>query len=77
MKSKKFTKKLAFNRQTISDLNASEQGNVRGGIYTGYTCPGYCNTDMSCGPTECTACLTNWNCSNIVCSTPYVVCAPR
>ena len=77
MKRKEFGKKLALNKHTISDLSNGEQENIRGGIYTGTTCPGYCDTDFSCNATECTACLTWWNCSYMVCSTPNNVCVPH
>lgn len=77
MKNKKFNKKLVLNKHTVSDLSVGEQSEVRGGIYTGTTCPGYCDTDLSCGATECTACITWWNCSYMVCTTPYRVCAPQ
>jgi natural product precursor len=58
MKTKKMSKRLSLNKKTITDLNDSELNSVRGGIDTGYSCPGHCDTIESCGPTQCPACLT-------------------
>jgi natural product precursor len=51
MRTKKTTKKLVLNKNTISDLNKLEQSSVKGGtasIYTCFTCY-YCET-IPCAP---------------------------
>jgi len=63
MKNKKFNKKLVLNKHTVSDLSAAAQSEVRGGIFSLVTCPGYCDSDQSCAHTDCTACYTWADCS--------------
>lgn len=46
MKTKKATKKLVINKETISHLNTSEMGNAHGG--TEYTQGDLCDTQMTC-----------------------------
>ena len=68
MKTKHFNKKLELNKHTVSHLNDGELSGVRGGVATGYTCVGYCNTVMSCGPTQCAACITEMMCTGLSCN---------
>lgn len=61
MKAKKFNKKLALNKKTISNLNSLEQSMVKGGWIT-YTCPNTgCNTDYKC-TTDCEPTVSPYKC---------------
>ena len=65
MKQKKFNKKLAFSKSTISNLNGPEMSNVRGGEgETEYSCP------FTFDAQTCIHTVNNTNCaSNCICGT--------
>lgn len=59
MKTKKLDKKLSLKKSTVSHLDNKDLNHVKGGVVpTGITCPGHCNTFITCGPTKCTLCVT-------------------
>jgi hypothetical protein len=61
MKTKKATKKLVINKETISHLNTSEMGNAHGG--TEYTQGEICDTFITCHRICCETffCMTDPN----------------
>lgn len=57
MKRKLISKKLVLNKQTLSNLNDANMGNVKGGNKTGITCGIFCDTvNFSCEETMCGSC---------------------
>jgi natural product precursor len=59
MKTKKFNKKLALNKQTISNINNDEMNVLRGGDSIDTLCPvKTCPPTRTC-QTWCTICITN------------------
>ncbi len=60
MKAKKITKKLAFNKTTVANLENAAMDGIRGGIYTvRYTCGYDCDTYFTCArETICDDCWT-------------------
>jgi hypothetical protein len=59
MKTKKFEKKLALNKQTVSNLNKSQMNGINGaGPTTNITCE-FCDTVVSCEETLCPICVSN------------------
>lgn len=69
MKQKRFKKKLALNKETVSDLNSREMSHLRGGEWTRQTCYRTCKdcdtamqTCMLCPvfETEYETCATGW-----------------
>ncbi len=61
MKSKKLSKKLSFNKQTVSHLQDSAMEGIRGGVYSlQWTCGRACDSNQTCGDlTWCDDCYTN------------------
>lgn len=59
MKTKKLDKKLSLKKSTVSHLDDHDLNRAKGGVIpTGVTCPGYCNTYLTCAGTMCTFCVT-------------------
>ena len=56
MKTKKLTKKLVLNKETVTNLNNREMGVLQGGAKTDITCMTICDTDFSCADTNCLNC---------------------
>jgi natural product precursor len=52
MKTKKFNKKLALNKNTIANLRSQDMNSAKGGIFTDDTC------DSCYPPTYCLGCPT-------------------
>lgn len=48
MKLKKFDRKLAFNKETISNLNSRDLNKLRGGATIPYTCCDTCDPHATC-----------------------------
>ena len=74
MKSKKFEKKLALNKETVAHLNRDTLTGIKAGVLTiQFTCfGGNCDSLLTCGArTVCVSCWTN---VPTVCATDCVAC---
>ncbi len=48
MKTKKVSKRLMLNKETVSRLNGQDMNTVKGGSYTVCTCPTGCKNTCDC-----------------------------
>jgi natural product precursor len=63
MKTNHLKKKLALNKKTVAHLNRPEMNNLKGGVYTGYTCEQEgCDTFITCENTMCYICESKTGC---------------